>query len=492
MQALVPIHSRLVKEAAQNWKRPDIFGVLLASYALLLRSSPVSVTSPRALTATPSQGFDVRKTSRECLEVPSELKAFTFARSALIPALLGSSTFEKQTSSDTVCDTAEFLLSTLARFASNYVRVLSNSGDWPISREKWEQDAQENLRLRRSHQEQQRQFHASFGTMESHPSETVPSGVDLLQRPDCLDDVIAFAVAVSSLGPEHAQTFWSIDSGAASGSGSILSPSEALIKLDELRQEDESLLPSYLSFLASLALADGASELIHRMLSCAPEDGRISWISLMETFRWYTNQLTSSDYGPAATMKTASTSRASTSYYYAGEENLADSSSDLNGPSSGSSLKNTPMARDLGEASSFALMSQLRLFSNVCRNCPSAKPFLLAMTIPAQSASLTVSNETDSTLSILFSLAVSPLPPAVRGAVFTALSELLQAHPSDDFFSKAQESASKAWQLVDQSQILPIYLLDQFPSVLDKDPKSFVGLSFPPSSTSLVSLSECF
>jgi hypothetical protein len=389
-----------------------------------------------------------------------------------------------------VCDTTEFLLSVLSRFAAGYVDALSASGDLPISRRKWEQDAEEDLRLRRLHQEQQRQFQAWSGTSDAGAAatEAIPASVDLMQRPDCMDDLVAFASAVASLGPDCAAWFWSRD-----GAGDLrVAPSHALLALDHRQEDDESLLPCYLSFLSSLALAEGGAEAVHLMLSAPLEEGRkgqVTWGSLLSILRWYTQKLNSNGYGGSPGIKAAATLYPSTSYYTCEDDTTGEFKSDPWARDT-DKTRSIAAASDLTAESSFVLAAHLMVLSKVCRGCPSARSFLLGSDVHLQGSGYSGSADImdqDSTLVILFSLAVSPLPPEIRGGVFHALASLLSTDPKEQAFSKIQESAVTAWQILDQCQILPIYLLDQYSTGIEKDARSSIGLRFPPASMALVS-----
>jgi hypothetical protein len=50
-----------------------------------------------------------------------------------------------------------------------------------------------------------------------------------------------------------------------------------------------------------------------------------------------------------------------------------------------------------------------------------------------------------------------------------------------------REMAVKGWELLEACQVLPIHLLDQYPSLRETDAQNIPGLAFPPSSTALVS-----
>jgi len=496
---LAPIHSRLNHEAVKDWKRPDILGVLMASYAMLLRSAPSALASPRTGPVSPPGGIDIRKTWRECLEAPTELKSFTFARLTLLPSLRTLS------SRRAVCNVSEFVLTVLADFGAHYSKVLSASGDRPISRAKWEQDAEEDLRLRRSHQEQQRQFHAWSGT-SAGSVEMVPAAVDLLQRPDCMDDVVAFAVAVCSLGKEYALPFWSTQDYTVVEDDSPrvctrLAPSLALLELERQQDEDDTLTPSYLSFLAALALAESpelvqnGAAVVHDMLSRDPgasSKTQIVWPKIVEILRWYVRELSPQQYSGRSSSPTRSStgvsSGGSTAYYYFGRN--VDEPEDLPvqeqaTADGGSSRSKT---RLLGDWNTFMLLSHLSVISNVAAKCPAARLAILSVNLPILSSDGAEIVGQDSTLVVLFTLAGMPLSPATRGAVFSTIASLLNEDGvGQEETTKMREMGYKAWELLESCQILPIYLLDQYPSLRETDTRNIPGLGFPPSSTALVS-----
>ena len=73
--------------------------------------------------------IDVRKTWRECIEAPAELKSFTFARLTLMPALQKPPSYVREDYNNLAtaesCNVEEFFLSVLAEFSSHYLEVLS-------------------------------------------------------------------------------------------------------------------------------------------------------------------------------------------------------------------------------------------------------------------------------------------------------------------------------------------------------------------------------
>lgn len=497
-----------------EWQRADVLGLLKAAYAMLLRSSPAGLSSPRASAspggASPGGAIDVRKTWRECIESPAELKSFTFARLTLIPALEKppSSSLEDYNNLTAAesCDVAEFLLSVLAEFSSHYLNVLSASGDRPISRAKWEQDAEDDLRLRRSHQEQQRNFQGQFRAWSRDAAdavEDVPASVDLYDRPDCMDDVVAFSTAVCSLGPEYALSFWSQETHVSEDEESDaqeeyvkLVPSRALRELQNQQKDDESLRPCYLSFLAALALAENPSgrqngaAVIHGMLSSDDRD----WSSLIEILRWYVRKLDPHGYSSRGTSSSTSSSGVSsggsTAYYYFVQpaESTTYGSKEQSTDEDASS-RSRP--RELGDENTYILLSHLAIISNVAANSAAARSAIVSISLPIQSPDGTEIIGQDSTLMVLFTLAVMPLTPEVRGSVFGTIAQLISLKGANTEETEIMEKAArKGWELLEACQVVPISILEQYPSGQGNSTPSSSGLSFPPSSTAMVRIYE--
>jgi hypothetical protein len=161
------------------------------------------------------------------------------ARLTLLPGLRSPSLLPSP-----ACDAVEFYLATLTEFVSFYLEVLDDSGDRPISKAKWLQDAEEDLRLRRTHDDHIRQFETWAGGHTSAGSQrTSIAEVDLGSRPDCMDDVVALAVSVCALGPEYALPFWStaVDQEKDGEEIQKLVPSNALKGLERQQSEDDTL-----------------------------------------------------------------------------------------------------------------------------------------------------------------------------------------------------------------------------------------------------------
>ena len=397
------------------------------------------------------------------------------------------------------CDTAEFLLAVLSEFAAHYLDVLSASGDRPISRAKWEQDAEEDLRLRRVDQERDRQFSTSFGTVAGDQT-IVPDAVDLLLRPDCMDDVFAFATAICSRGPEYALAFWSkeeLDDGILR-----LTPTRALGDLREQQKTDDTLRPSYLSFLAALAIAKNAdgtldgAKTIHELLSEEAQQSdrqlAVSWPQLVEMLRWYARELSPKEYGGSSSSTTSGpggASGGSSSYYYYDDQisNVGQASSAEN--------KSRSEPRELGETNTYILLSHLALISNVASRNATARSAILSVDLPihSQNTGSRAMVGQDSTLTILFSLAVTALAPEVRGKVFSSIADLVSLDGAlNEQREHIRRAATKSWELLEAYQVLPIHLFEQFSSVRSTGVSGIPGLTFPPSSTAMVSVTCCF
>lgn len=128
-ESLRPIHMKLVPTACREWKRGDIWGLFPAAYALLLRSVPAVLASPRAGSHTAARSpdsIDVRSNFGAFLGAPTDLNSLTFARLCLLPAVRKPSRLP-----GTKCDTQEFLLSVLSEYVSHLMDVLSVKGDLP-------------------------------------------------------------------------------------------------------------------------------------------------------------------------------------------------------------------------------------------------------------------------------------------------------------------------------------------------------------------------
>ncbi|GKY94622.1 hypothetical protein MPSEU_000427700 [Mayamaea pseudoterrestris] len=488
---LLFFHDKLTLRVEKDWQRPDIFGLLLAGYSLLLRRSPAALASPRMGPTSPrgATAIDIRKAWKEGIQAPTQLKSITYARLCLIPAL-------RMPKDDLLpnCIPSEFLLSTLAGFTSQFFDQILCTGGAPISRRKWDQDAKEALRLNAKYQEEQKSFQSWAGT-SAVIYEQLPTSVDPLDRPDCMDDVVAFATTVCSLGANYASPFWlqteetrAGDDGGMNATRFRLEASQALLALGLQQSEDGSLRPAYLSFLAALASVDdecfvesGAS-CIYQLLSDGP-DAIESWTSLFQVPRYFIQELDLRSGHGAPIVRSDSTN--ATSYYY--------DDSGLNVPHSvafGSSrgMEKVFQARELGEDNTYLVMSVMRLITNVARHSVSGRLGLLGMPIPVQESRGRHLTGCDSALMVLFTFACQPLSPELRGAVFSAIAALLCVNRATaQEMTKLHEYGLSAWDMLDACQVVPIFHLDQYTTghQSSRDADLMTGLAFPPSSLSM-------
>lgn len=485
--AIEPIHQKFAFKEGATWERTDIWGLLAAAYALLLSSSLPLISSPRHGSSPLGRlqgSTEIRRAFRHCLDAPKELKSMTFAKLSLLPVLRRPSQ-----NSGTKCDASEFLLAVLSEFVSNYLDVLSASG-LPPSRKNWQTEQEEALQLERENQKQKAEFRLWIGQYnQGEKEDPVPSSVDLLNRPDCFDDIVALAVALADLGPEFALKFWGVKKEDAEedggGSITILTPSRALLVIQKASAEDDSLLHFYLALLGALAKAehpdvsDNGATAVNAMLSNKTYSEHWSWVYIFDTIRWYIRQF--NDLKSSATTSSSSSTSSSTSYYY---RNVNLTSTAHQASQSPSIAK----PAELGETNTFYLLSLLNLISNVASKSSVSRLQILSMQLPitVESSNTVVGNDT--TLTILFALVTAPLPPEIRGMTFTAISNLLKNDGlSLEASTKLREFVTKAWELVESCQVVPVMLLDQYTQAAGEGMlRNTSGLRFPVSSTSLV------
>ena len=134
-------------------------------------------------------------------------------------------------------------------------------------------------------------------------------------------------------------------------------------------------------------------------------------------------------------------------------------------------------------------MSHLALITKVATSYPRGRATLATMKISLEGNLL--DEEGDSVLLVLFSLAISPLSPQVRGAVFATIASLLRLEGADsDDQRQICELARKGWDLLELSQVVPVCLLEQYQ--MKSSTESASAMSFPPSSLSLVCCNDLF
>lgn len=431
---------------------------------------------------------DLRKLWRECIDAPRSFKSITYARLSLIPALH----VPLSPVSNVSCDISEFLLSTLSDFAAHYLDTLSVSGGWPISREKWMQEAKEDLKLRQAHEEQQRQFayqfNTSWGTSQQSSSNSLSDTIDLMQRPDCMDDLIAFASAVCSLEPHFAIKFWSVEE-SDGDSQRGLAPSRTLRDLRDQQIGDDSLRASYVSFLAGLALAssydgllDGAATIYDMLLDEASQspDDTMTWAAVMQILKWYAAQLGSESSSNVQSGASRTQSKSGTSYYY-DDDNTRPLYEQV------APTVTSAKDRELDEGNTYFLFANLSLVSNVVARNPVARLRILQISTPSYSSDGSEVVKQDSTLQVMFDLLVRAVRPEVRGKIFSTVSELINCEGLDSESAKEMNGfVMECWKLVEEYQVLPIYLLEQYPSLSLSESSEIPHFSFPSHSMSLV------
>jgi hypothetical protein len=385
---------------------------------------------------------------------------------------------------------SDFLLSTLSDFAAHYLDTLSVSGGWPISREKWMQEAKEDLKIRQAYEEQQRQFAYQFNTSwGASQQSTMSETIDLLQRPDCMDDLIAFASALCSLKPHYAMKFWALEE-SDDDSQHQLVRSRTLRDLKDQQIGDDSLRASYISFLAGLALAsaydgkvDGAVTVFEMLLDemCQSPDDTMTWTSVVQILKWYATQLGSEASSSAQAGTSRTQSRSGTAYYY--NDNYSTRPQYQQAAPGVTSAKD----RELDEDNIYFLLANLSLISNVVARHPIARLRLLQVGAPSYSSDGSEVVKQDSTLQVMFDLLVKAVTPEVRGKTFSTISELISCDGLDgDNGTQMNDFVRECWKLVEEYQVLPIYLLEQYPSLSSSETSEIPHFSFPSCSMSLV------
>ena len=498
------LHTRLKPEAHEQWARPDIWGLLAGSYALLLRLTPMAITSPTKGGSNTSFSKEVRDAARHCIEVPTELMSFTFCRLTLIPSLEKI----KSASQRTMCSISEFCLSVVSEVYSLYLNILSEgTGNLPISRRLWQDREEEDLKLRREQHNNQLQFENFMG--ESSRREQIPAGIDLMERQECLDDLIALATTLCSLGPNYARNFWGKDKQART-----LIPSKALQECMIQASQDESLIPYIYSWMAALSNDEESAKVINDLMSNTSKNNDninsegaalsfTNWNAVIYNLRFYVQHLSinndSNVSKPSSPMTNTST-RNNTSYYFNLEGNaMPDPSSDSRSrdrggrtkASASSSSKQSMKPQELSEGSKFRVASYLALIMNVSLHCFEARYNILSLSLPLVDGDLTAGG--DECLVILFKLAIAPLPPQMRGATLSTIASLLHSTKGiEDPKAKAfmEEQGNNAWEYLESCSLLPIHLLDRYRVIkpTGTEIQDQAALAFPPSSMVLASL----
>jgi len=482
---LTELHQVLFHE---HWEYvPHIQGVLQAGFGLLLQATNNPATanplSPRhssspfgsgGSTDTGASSSRYREAFRISLEQPANVKTLSFVRFSVLPALHIPARVAKDPSAPS-CDVSEFLLQVLTDWSSKYFELLLQHNP-PISRKSWLNDAAESLSLQRQNQNQQLEFQRAQGIRQQHKA--IPSSVDLLTRPDCMDDLLALSCDVCELGPNYASLFWSKQDATI-----------VISEVEKLRHADNSLFSGYVDLLASLAL--DAPEKVHGYL-CGEGPMRGSknsttWTSVLKIVRYYVVSLLNKGSARTAPEDTEQSNQSTA--YYTVDDNMGSGSSmgDTRTKSSSSSSR----ASELGQDNTLILSSHLRLIDVVARQSGEARAYLRKLTLPINNGGMnnginftmeSTAVGTDSLWRILFMLASTPISPELRGLTFHSLSSTMKGSTLDEI--------RQAWELVEDSGILPIYkLLNGFPTPIVEG--TAPRIAFPPSSMSRVKEKHC-
>ena len=512
---LLSIHQRLNPDPEsaieEGWKRRDIWGFLLLPYALLLRdhAGGRGEASPVLQGRTGSVVVDVRGTYSQCLAVSSQLKSLTFARLTLIPPLLSSTLTAGERS------IKEFYLSAMSELTAQYVDALFTTGNMPISRREWLDEEKNAAQSEWLEWEQRREFGEWAGqrdggsNVDDEDLAAGPRAVNLMDRPDCLEDIFALVSSVCEANPSGARAFWYVieeDRGGDASSSTTLAPSRTLQTLDLRQSDNDSSLCVYLTFLASLALADDAiggpsgvnsgAAIVHSFLSgnrainphATGNDRHMHflWSAIIGFIRFYAEMLSPNDDEGAATAAEKnkkirlSCKEESSSYYYGAGGVATDSGSYASADGNASSPLSEradrggpsiakPTQCELDEEGRNTLMALLTLVTNVASKCHAARIFILGIELPATNDGVGF----DGSLEILFSLLTIPsLSSDIMGMTFLAISSLLQPNedhsgldvPAVDQNDVLIAGAKRAWELVELCQFIPIKLLSQYSS----------------------------
>ena len=130
------------------------------------------------------------------------------------------------------------------------------------------------------------------------------------------------------------------------------------------------------------------------------------------------------------------------------------------------------------------VLSHLAVITKVAANYATGRTLLSTMKLSLEDE--TSDQEGDSVLVVLFSLAIAPLSPQVRGAVFATLASLLKLEGTNDDEEKLiRDLARKGWDLLELSQAVPVFLLDQYQT--KRSGGAAQAMTFPPTSLSAVS-----
>lgn len=459
-----------------KWKRKDIWGVMAAAYALALRPVSSVLASPRSQPT--ANASTVKRTWKACLTSPSDHKSFTFVRLTLVPAFSNNSRKSER------CDLLSFLRTVLTEFMSKYLDIVCACNAIPFSRSKWQDNETERLLIAREEQERNRSFFQSYGG--AYEDRLIPNEVDLLKRPDCIDDIFAVAIDLCTHGPEYSARFWTAEEYRSENESvrSRFVASRALKTLEILQDKDQSLIPMYVSFLAALAIAEPS--LVFELLNKHEEPrGKIAlnWTTLFDTLRWYVRKMGDNYAGESKPTATNEAQNVVSNGYYYGVDDPSGVSMNSLHSSNSATLPNNTRLEELRDANTAIVMSHLAVITKVAASYARGRTALVTMKLSIDGDAS--DQEGDSVLVVLFSLAIAPLSPQVRGAVFATMSALLRLEgTSPDEEVLIRDLARKGWDLLEFSQVVPVFLLDQYP--MKSSAVAPQAMHFPPSSLSMV------
>jgi hypothetical protein len=480
------LYQRFKHDARFSWERQDMWGILACSFALLLHSAPSVVASPAKGGLSGHFSKEIREAARTGMDLPMDVHSFTFCRLTLIPylqKLSGESLFS-------ICNVSEFGLAVVAEFFAAFMNELGETGALPISRKRWQNDEEEELKLRREEQESQRRFEHWAGNTSRTSEEKIPDSVDLMNRPDCLDDLIALATAICSIGWDYAKSFWATDEGTTR-----IIPSQTLQECMASAAEDDSLAPSVLSWLAALSVNEKTANVVFRMLqaeSGGPESSfcvKYRWAALLNNLRWYAAKLGSDESSITVSKTVLSHSRTDTSYYYDLSGSTYFEADRQRTGASSVALGEVPKKKTkrLSEEHLLSVTSHLAVIMNTSFHCTKARRAILSLSLQVKNGGIVVGE--DETLVVLFKLALAPISSSTRGATLSTIASLLHpASDNDDAETKSffEKQGRNAWDYLESCSLLPIPMLDRY-FIATQGVVNGVGPSFPTSSLELAS-----
>mmetsp|Transcript_36228 Transcript_36228/g.87235 ORF Transcript_36228/g.87235 Transcript_36228/m.87235 type:complete len:2423 (-) Transcript_36228:173-7441(-) len=499
LRHLHPLHDRLCARKAKDWKRRDVWGVLGFSYAILLRSAPTAIMSPRMGGSGDPMAREFREDAKDCLEGPLQAHSFSYCRLTVVPVLQRV----KESYVDSRCNLSEFTLAVLSQTYSLYMAVVMDTQPRSLSsRKKWQNTRDEEMKVQSFQLQQQQDIDnlaANFGGHTKKSAAASSPALDLMDRPDCLDDLMALAATISSLGKLYSRFYWE----NSSESDAVPDPCSSLRECIQKANVDSTLLPGLLSWLAALANDEKSALAVDKLLTLVTfndksgtslsqsdsTDGIRPWAWLLE--RLYTISMSINTKASSPTSKSSVSSSSSgmpTPYYYDLDGFTQEESTTSNSNLSSRTTSSSSKAKELKGVAKFEAISILALITNVCLKSAEVRYKILSLKFP------TINAQDGTAVFILFSLAITPLTPQCRGAAFNTIASLFQ--PRGDNMDSQQLSllsneGKQAWTYLEQCQALPIQLLDQYRvqanATIDRQTASG-EFQFPPSSKKLASI----